>query len=371
MQSFKIAIADNEIDDLKARLTAARFAPTLPDAGWEYGMDEAFLRRFTAYWQKEFDWRAAEKKLNEFNQFTTEIHGERVHFVHARGRGETNVPLLLTNGWPANFVELLPLVPLLTEPRDGTAFDIIIPSLPGYGFSGQPTQRGMNLSRVAPLWAELMSLLGYDKFLVSGSDLGAGVEMALVRNFPERLLGAHYVNVFSGFPRPEDPTPEETEYFQQIDWWNFAEGAYAMVHGTKPATLAAALNDSPVGLAAWILEKYHAWTDNDGNPESAVPLETLATIVSVYWFTRTIGSSMRLYKEAFADEELTQKAAEHDVPHAILLPPKDYPAPRAWAERHLRHIVRWTEMEKGGHFPALEVPEAMAEDIREFHAQIG
>jgi pimeloyl-ACP methyl ester carboxylesterase len=250
------------------------------------------------------------------------------------------------------------------------AFDVVIPSLPGYGFSGQPTRPGMNLSAVAPLWAELMTRLGYDKFLMSGSDLGGGTEMALVRDFPQRLIGAHYVNVFSGFPRPEDPTPEEQAYFAKVDYWTFAESAYAMIQGTKPATLAVGLNDSPAGLAAWILEKYRSWSDDGGDIANAFELEDLATILSVYWFTQTIGSSVRLYKEAFADSELTKLPARHDVPHAVLLPPADNPAPRAWGERNLHNIVRWTELSEGGHFPALEVPEAMAHDIRAFHGQI-
>lgn len=367
---FTIAVADAEIVDLKARLAATRFPKTLDGAGWDYGIDDTFLRQFVDFWGTQYDWRAAEARLNAFPQFTEVVDGELVHFVHVRGRGTTNVPLLLTNGWPSNFVELLPLVPLLTEPVDGIAFDIVIPSLPGYGFSGQPTKPGMDLTRVAPLWAELMTRLNYPKFLVSGSDMGAGAEMALVRDFPDRLIGAHYVNVYFGFPPPDEPTPEEQAYMDQLNYWNFAEGAYAMIQGTKPATLAVGLNDSPAGLAGWILEKYRTWSDNGGDIRNAFDFEDLATILSVYWFTQTIGSSVRLYKEAFADSELPKKAPRHAVPHAILLPPADYPAPRAWGERNLWNIVRWTELPNGGHFPALEVPEAMAHDIRAFHGQI-
>lgn len=370
MTPFTIAIADQDIADLKSRLERTRFPQVLEGVGWDYGMEDTFLRRLVAHWGQTYDWRAAERRLNGFAQFTEVIAGETVHFVHVNGQGGQRVPLLLTNGWPANFVELLPLVPLLTEEKDGVSFDIVIPSLPGYGFSSQPKKPGMNLSAVAPLWAELMSRLGYDKFLVSGSDLGAGVEMALVREFPDRLIGAHYINVYSGFPRPENPTPEEEAYFQKSDRWGFAEGAYAMVHGTKPATLAVGLNDSPAGLAAWIIEKYRTWSDNGGDILNAFELDDLCTILSVYWFTGTIGSSVRLYKEGFADQELTKKALPHEVPHAILLPPSDYPAPRAWGERNLRNIVRWTELTQGGHFPALEIPDEMAHDIRAFHSQI-
>lgn len=370
MKPFTIAIPDPELTDLKARLAAARLPKTLPDAGWDYGMDAKVLADFLHYWGQEFDWRAAEYRLNAFPQYTAKIAGETVHFVHVRGKGRTNVPLVLTNGWPSNFAELLPLVPFLIEPVDGIAFDIVIPSLPGYGFSDQPSRRGMNLTAIAPVWAELMTQLQYDKFLVSGSDMGAGVEMALVRDFPHRLLGAHYVNVYFGFPQPENPTPEEQAYLKRMNGWSFAEGAYAMLQGTKPASLAVGLNDSPAGLAAWILEKFHGWSDNGGVLANAFELEDLATILSIYWFTQTIGSSVRLYKEAFADAALAQKAPPHDVPHAVLLPPADFPAPRAWGERHLRNIVRWTELPHGGHFPALEASEAMAHDIRAFHGQI-
>lgn len=366
---FKIAIPEAAITDLRERLAMTRFPDALEGVGWDYGTSDAFLREFTTYWRDAFDWRAAEARLNRHAQFTAEIDGETVHFVHVKGKGECSVPLLLTNGWPSNFVELLPLVPLLTEPVDGVSFDIVIPSLQGYGFSSKPRKPGMNLTAMAPLWAELMTRLGYEKFLVSGSDLGAGVEMALVRDYPERLLGAHYVNVYYGFPHPEEPTPEEAAYFRAIDYWGYAEGAYAMIQGTKPATLAVGLNDSPAGLAAWIVEKFHKWGDTNRDVTSAFSLEDLGTILSVYWFTETIGSSVRLYKEAFADTELT-KRTEHDVPHAVMLPPADMPAPRAWGERNLRNLVRWTELDKGGHFPALEIPQTMADDIRAFYRTI-
>ena len=370
MQPFTIAVPDADIADLKTRLAATRLPETLAGTGWDYGIEDGFLRDFLAYWADGFDWRAAEARLNAFAQFTDVIDGQTVHFVHVRGRGQTNIPLLLANGWPSNFVELLPLVPLLTEPVDGVAFDLVIPSLPGYGFSSQPAAPGMNLSRVAPLWAELMTRLGYAKFLLSGSDMGAGAVMALVRDFPARLIGAHYVNVYAGFPRPDDPTPEEQAYFGRCDYWAYAEGAYAMLQGTKPATLAVGLNDSPAGLAAWILEKFNGWSDNGGDIRNAFSFEDLATILSVYWFTKTIGSSLRLYKEAFADPDLPTKPPRHGVPHAVVTLPADNPAPRAWGERNLWNIVRWTELTQGGHFPALEVPEAMAHDIRAFYGQI-
>lgn len=367
---YTIAISETDIADLKQRLARTRFPQALPGVGWDYGTEDRFLRDFVAHWGDRYDWRAAEARLNSFPHFTEEVAGETIHFIHARGQGDSSIPILLTNGWPANFVELLALVPLLTEAVDGVAFDVVIPSLPGYGFSSQPQRPGMNLSAIAPLWAELMTRLNYPRFLVSGSDLGTGVEMSLVRQFPERLIGAHYVNVFFGYPPPADPTPEEQDYLGRIAQWQAAEGAYVMIQGTKPATLAVGLNDSPAGLASWILEKYRSYSDCDGVVSNAFDLDDLCTILSVYWFTQTIGSSVRLYREAFADQDLACKGARHTVPHAVLLPPHDHPAPRSWGERNLWNIVRWTELSAGGHFPALEVPEAMAHDIRAFYSQI-
>lgn len=371
MTPFTIAIADAEIADLKSRLRHARFPDEVEDAGWDYGTSLSFLRRFVAYWAEEFDWRAAEARLNRFSQFTTDVDGETVHFVNARGKGSGPVPLLLANGWPSNFVELLPLVDRLTAETDGVSFDVIIPSLPGYGFSGRPRHKGMNLTRTGHLWAGLMQQLGYPRYLASGSDLGGGAVLALVRHYPERLFGAHYCNVFSGYPRPEQLTPEEIEYFKKVDYTGFTEGAYALVHGTKPTSLAVGLNDSPAGLASWILEKFHRWGDTGGDVESVFPFETLATLLSVYWFTQTIGSSVRLYKEAFADQEIMSPMPRHDVPQGVLVPADaDLPAPRAWGERNLQNLIHWNEARQGGHFPALEVPDVLAGDIRAFHREI-
>ena len=371
MTPFKIDIAQTEIDDLKARLAQTRFPDEVADAGWEYGISIPFLRKLVDHWGARFDWRVAEARLNAFPQFTTEIDGETVHFVHVRGAGANPTPLLLANGWPSNFVELLPLVPLLTGEVDGTSFDVVIPSLPGYGFSGRPKQKGMNLTKTAQLWAALMTELGYEKFLVSGSDLGSGVELGLVRNHPERLLGAHWVNVYSEYPRPDEPTPEEQEYFRKVDYAGFAERGYAMVQGTKPTSLAVGLNDSPAGLAAWIVEKFHRWGDTGGDVESVFSLDTLSTLLSVYWFTQTIGSSVRLYKEAFADQEFAAPMPGHKVPQGVLVPAEcDLPAPRAWGERHLQNLVHWNDARQGGHFPALEVPEVLASDIRAFRRDI-
>ena len=369
MQPFTIAIDDAALADLRARLAATRF-PDAVAGGWDYGTDPDYLRGLVAHWGGAFDWRTAERRLNSAPQFTDEIDGERVHFIHARGTGGRRVPILLANGWPSNFVELLPLIPLLTAERDGVSFDVVIPSLQGFGFSGRPTAPGMNLSRMSGLWAELMTRLGYERFLTSGSDLGAGVVLALIRNCPDRMIGAHHCNVWSQYPRPENPTPEETAYFQRVDAWTFAEGAYAMLQGTKPQTLAVGLNDSPAGMAAWIIEKFHGWSDLPaGDLDSVYDRDTLCTLLSVYWFTGTIGSSVRLYREVFSDFAMMAPMPDHAVPQGVLAPTSaDLPAPRAWGERHLQNLVHWREAPRGGHFPALEVPDILADDIRAFHA---
>ncbi|HEV7718835.1 MAG TPA: epoxide hydrolase, partial [Arsenicitalea sp.] len=212
MQAFSIDVPDEQLRDLHARLAQTRFPDGVESAGWDYGTDLGFLRKLVAYWGEDFDWRAAEQALNGYPQFSTDIDGVRLHFVHARAQGGTATPLLLLNGWPSNFVELLPLVSRLTQPENGQAFDMIIPSLVGFGFSPHPRSKGMNLTQIAHLFAKLMTELGYDRFLVSGSDLGAGVELSLVRNYPERVIGAHYCNVYSRYPRPENPTEAEKAY---------------------------------------------------------------------------------------------------------------------------------------------------------------
>jgi len=372
MTPFKIEIPQTRIDDLKSRLAKTRFPDEVEDAGWDYGTNLAFLRTLIDYWQNHFDWKAEEVRLNRFDQFTTTIDGERVHFVHMKGNGAAAVPILLANGWPSNFVELLPLVPALTTFVAGLSFDVVIPSLPGYGFSSRPARRGMNLTRTAGLWAALMTELGYGRFLFSGSDMGAGVGLALVRHHPDRLIGAHWCNVYSQFARPADPTPEEQDYFRKVDYWMYAEGAYAMQQGTKPTTLAVGLNDSPAGLASWIVEKFRSWSDCGGDLQSAFGFDALCSILCVYWFTETIGSSVRLYKEAFADQEFRTPQPPHKVRQAVMVPADcDLPAPRAWGERHLQNIVQWTRLTRGGHFPALEATAEMAADIRTFAHTLG
>ncbi|MDC0674565.1 epoxide hydrolase family protein [Nannocystis radixulma] len=364
VQPFTVAVPEAALTDLRRRLAQTRFTDALADAGPDWGIEPAALRALVAHWQR-FDWRAAEAAINAFPAFRAQIGGTGVHFVHVRGRAPRRLPIVLTNGWPSCFTELLRLVPLLTEPVDGVAFDVVIPSLPGYGFSDRPSRSGMNITRIAALWAELMAGLGYPRFFAHGSDMGAGVVERLRADHAERVLGIHMVNVFWGYPRPPAPTPAEAAYLERGPQWQQREGAYAAIHATRPHTISAGLNDSPAGLAAWIGEKFAAWSER---PPS---LDALCTILTIYWVTETIASSQRLYREAFADAGAMAPPPRRGPPVAVAIFPGDIlPAPRAWGERWFE-LARWTEMPRGGHFPGLEAPDLLAADIRAFAAGLG
>ncbi|SEE31952.1 Pimeloyl-ACP methyl ester carboxylesterase [Rhizobiales bacterium GAS191] len=362
---FTIDIPDVVLDDLRSRLDRTRFADALEGTGWDWGMNAAALQILVRHW-RDFDWRAAEAAINEVPAFQARIDGVGLHVVHVRGEGKRRLPIILTNGWPSCYTELLPLIPLLTREREGLSFDVVIPSLPGYGFSKKPTAPGMNITRIADLWAKLMTILGYERFLAHGSDMGAGVVERLRANHAERMIGVHMVNVFSGYPQPDDPSAEERAFLESVPQWRMSEGAYAMLHATKPQTIAAALMDSPAGLAAWIGEKFAGWSDGD-----TISLDALCTVLTIYWATGTIASSQRLYREAFADAGAMSPPPKSGPPLGVVIFPRDIlPAPRAWGERWFE-TAQWTVMPRGGHFPGFEVPHLLAADIRAFVGKIG
>jgi len=360
-----IAIPDGILADLHRRLDATRTIDTLEGASWDYGMDPDALQALLVHW-RTFDWRKAEARINGFAAFEMEVDGAKLHFVHVKGEGKRPIPIILTNGWPSCFTELLPLIPLLTRDSDGLCFDVVIPSLPGYGFSARPKTPGTNITRIAKLWCGLMSALGYDRFLAHGSDMGAGVVERLRANHAGHVMGIHMVNVFSGYPAPKDIGAEEQAFLAEAAPWRMQEGAYAMLHATKPHTIAAGLNDSPAGLAAWIGEKFHAWS----GPEK-VSLDDICTVLTIYWATQTIASSQHLYREAFADAGAMSPPPRSGVPVGVAIFPEDIlPAPRAWGERWL-DLTQWTTMPRGGHFPGFEEPSLLAADIRDFARRIG
>lgn len=365
-KSFHVRIENDVLRELNHRLDATRALPAISGVGWERGTPPDVLAEWLERW-RGFDWRAAEERLNRYPQFTGEAGGTILHFVHARAEATDAAPLLLMNGWPSTFAELLPLVDRLTRPGDGKrTFHVVIPSLPGYGFSPAPAEPGWGPTKMAAAMAELMSALGYERFGVHGSDMGAAVMLALEQTVPDRLIGAHSVNVYWAYPRPDDITEEEKAWLQKGQEWAQAEGAYAMIQSTKAHTLAASLSDSPAGLAAWVLEKWQGWTD--GGLGAYDPDEVLA-MLTIFWATNSLASSIQMYAETRADPIMTQ-LKKTAVPTGVLIMPKDLlPAPRVWGDRWIE-VVRWTEAEHGGHFPAIETPDLLAGEIRATFAAI-
>ncbi len=380
IEPFSIHVADQVLADLRARIRNTRWPDPAPGVAWEQGTDLAYLRQVLAYWADEFDWRAQERKLNTFEHFRVELDGVRMHFVHQRARHGHGIPLLLTNGWPSTFVELLPLVPLLTDPRthgtDGPAFDVVIPSLPGYGFSERPTRTGVNYRYVAGLWHRLMRGLGYQRYAAHGGDFGAGVVTFMALDDPEPMLGVHLSNLeippYTG-PGSRPLSQAERTYLERNQAWWQAEGGYKAIQSTKPQTLGYGLNDSPAGLAAWILEKWRSWADSGGDPDGRFSRELLLTTLMIYWATQTITPSMRDYFDNRWHGVALGPSDFVDVPTAIAVfanqfVPEGEP-PREWAER-LYSVRRWTPMQRGGHFAPAEEPEPLARDIAAFFATL-
>lgn len=367
--AFRVDISQDVLADLQNRLRQSRIGSVLTKPSATLGVSTERLSEIVQHWIS-FDWRKAETAINAVPAFKAEIDGVDVHFLHMRGQGRSSVPIILTNGWPSCFLELMPLIPLLTQDIDGLSFDVVVPSLPGYGFSGLPEGPGLNITRIAALWAALMKQLGYTRFLAHGSDMGAGVVERLRANHAAQVLGIHMVNVNWFYPRPHDITAEEEAYLQAAHRWQAQEGAYAMLHASKPQTLAAALLDSPAGLAAWIAEKLDAWSDRT-EPGGALSLDVICTLLTIYWATGTIGPSMYLYREAFADAGVMLPPPKQGAPVAVAVFPADIlPAPRSWGERWYE-VTRWTEMPRGGHFPGFEQPELLASDLRAFVKDLG
>ena len=376
IQPFEIHIDPSQVDDLQRRLQATRWPATLDRESWSDGASLAFVERLLHHWLTRFDWRAQERRLNTLPHFTAKIDGLSIHFVHQRGTGPDPLPLILTHGWPGSFIEMERIIPLLTDPAahggdPADAFDVVVPSLPGYGFSEAPREAGLNTHGIAGLWLQLMRALGYSRFGAQGGDIGAGVSTWLAQRFPENIVGIH-LNYIPGSYRPprgeSSPpvTPQEQAYLDTVAAWIDAEGAYAHLQGTKPQTLAYALSDSPVGLAAWMGEKIHAWCDDRGDFERVIPLDTVLTDVCLYWFSGNVTSAFRLYKENRARPIQLQPGERITPPLGVAVFPRELPMPpRSWVERGY-NVIRWTDMPRGGHFAAMEQPELLAAELREF-----
>src|SRR5262245_14894436 len=370
---FRIDVPQADLDDLHRRLDATRFPDEIPGFGWRRGVPLDYVNKLVGYWRHTFDWRAQEARLNELPQFTTEIDGQRVHFMHVRSPEPDAVPLLLAHGWPGSIVEFRDIIGPLTDPKAhgaaaAPAFHVVAPSIPGFGFSGPTSEAGWGTDRVARAWLTLMDRLGYERFAAQGGDTGAIVSPKLGRLAPDRLIGIH---LNGGFVLPSgDPaelaglTESEQARLARLQTY---DSSYAMLQGTKPQTIAYALTDSPVGQLAWIVEKFQEWTDPErALPADAVDLDQMLTNVSVYWFTATAGSAARIYAEDFA--AWGAPVEKSSVPTGIAVFPTDSSL-RPLIERE-NTVTHWSEFDRGGHFAAMETPDLLVQDVRTFFAAL-
>jgi pimeloyl-ACP methyl ester carboxylesterase len=370
---FKIDISQDILDDLFIRLEATRWPDDIPGANWDYGTNLAFMKELVQYWIDKYDWRKSEAEMNRCANFKAEIDGTNIHFIHERGQGPNPMPLILTHGWPDSFWRYNKVIPMLTDPKrfggdPEDSFDVVVPSLPGFGFSGQ---KSLNADQVASLWGKLMEGLGYKHFVAAAGDLGTDVTKSLAVQSPTALTAMHLTDV--GYPTGKEDvktmSQAEQKYLAFVQQWMFTEGGYVMVQSTKPQSLAFGFCDSPVALAAWIVEKFRTFSDCHGDVETRFTKDELVTNIMIYWLTNTGGSSERMYFENFraknapggmkADQKSTVPAA-----YAVF-PGGSSPQPREWAERRV-NLKRYTVMPKGGHFAAMEEPELLVKDMREF-----
>ena len=374
-EPFTLSVPEAAIADLRARLAAARFPDQAPGAPWAYGTDVAWLKELVAYWHNAFDWRGAEARLNAFPQFTVPVSGIDVHFLHVRGQSPDPLPLLLLHGWPGSVFEFLQLIPRLTDPArfGGDAADavtVVAPSLPGYGLSFKPGQKRFSAQKMADCLATLMTdVLGYDRYALQGGDWGSFVSSRMAVEYSHRVIGLH----LNMMPLPRDPsaigdaTPEQRVWREELEEFLKEETGYQWIQGTRPQTLAYGLTDSPAGLAAWIGEKFRAWSDCGGDVFSAISKDDLLANISLYWFTGAIGSSFWPYYARLHGPWPIPSGRTIDVPTAYAAFPKEIlRPPRSVAARHYSDIRQWTVMERGGHFAAMEQPEALARDVLGF-----
>jgi microsomal epoxide hydrolase len=370
---FTLGVADDAIADLRERLARARLPDQAPDAPWTYGTDVDYLRALLAYWRDGFDWHAQEARLNAFPQFRVSLHDIDLHFLHVPGEGRAPMPLLLSHGWPGSVFEFLDLIPRLTRPSrfggdPSDAFTVVAPSLPGYGLSFRAGQKRFGIEAIADCLADLMTeALGYRRFAAQGGDWGAFVSSQLGAVHADKLFGIH-INLLA-VPRDasmlENPTDEERRYLGELAEFLKEETGYQWIQGTRPQTLAYGLTDSPAGLAAWIVEKFRAWTDNDGTPDSAVDRDRMLANISLYWFTGCIGASFHPYFARLHGPWPIQGPI--DVPTGYCQFPKEIlRPPRSVAERVYKNIRHWSVKPRGGHFAALEQTETLAQEIQAF-----
>lgn len=379
-EKFTIAVPQQELADLDRRLKNTRWPDEQRGSDWDFGTNLTYLKGLCDYWQRDYNWRTQETTLNKLAQFKTNIDGIGIHFIHERGKGPDPLPLILTHGWPDSFLRFQKIIPMLTDPAAYGAdpmdsFDVVVPSIPGFAFSDRPENSG-EIFRVHSLWADLMTeILGYTRFGAHGGDWGSIITEHLARSHSDLLVGVHLTEVFftHSFQKPDDLSAAEREYLAAIQQFQMAQGAYNMIQSTRPQTLAAGLHDSPTALAAWFIEKFQAWNDGAGDLEKSFTKDELLTNIMLYWVTGTINSSFLPYYDlmnagafTWIGEKVKEWTGSSKVPTAFALFPKDnsHP-PLEWAERFF-NVQRWTKMERGAHFTAMEEPELLARDIRAF-----
>jgi microsomal epoxide hydrolase len=367
-RAFRLQVPEEALSDLRERLARTRWPDEPPLEPWSTGASLAYLKELCAYWRERFDWRAWEARLNAFPQFKADVQGIGLHFIHARSPNPGAMPLLLSHGWPGSVFEFHELIPRLTP-----HFHVVAPSLPGYGLSFASGQRRFGVEDIAACFAELMSRLGYERFGAQGGDWGGFISTVLGHRYRSRVIGIH-LNLLAVRRDPKmvaDPTPEEKVFLRELAHWLKEDTGYQAIQGTRPQTLAFGLTDSPAGLAAWIAEKFRAWSDCGGTIENAIARDVLLANVSLYWFTGAIGSSFWPYYARLHGPWPVPEGQTVDVPTAYAAFPKEIVRPpRSVAERMYTDIRRWTVMPRGGHFAALEQPALLAADVREFFASL-
>jgi epoxide hydrolase len=372
IERFEIRVDDSVLEDLRNRLARTRFPDQIAGTGWEYGIPIDYLREVVEYWRDRYDWRAEEARLNELPHFRTTIDGQSVHFVHARSTRGDAFPLLLIHGWPGSIVEFLDVIPRLVAPeahegRAGEAFHVVAPSLPGYGFSEPTRTCGWDVRRIARAFVELMRRLGYARYGAQGGDWGAQVATRIGAFDPQHCVAVHLNMPIAGRPNEPGPlTDEDKADLAAIAAFQDEESGYALEQATKPQTLGVALNDSPAGLLAWIVEKFRSWSDCDGHPENRYTRDRLLTNVMLYWVTQTIASSARLYWEHKHGGGSAQSPEPVRVPTGVARYPREVLRfPRSWVERQY-NLTQWAVMPRGGHFAAMEEPALFVENLRSF-----
>jgi pimeloyl-ACP methyl ester carboxylesterase len=387
IEPFRLDVSDAVLDDLRVRLMCTRWVEDFANAGWQYGTNTAYLQELAAYWVDIFDWRLQERAINAYPQFRTEIDGVPIHFIHVRGNTRDSEkpakPLILSHGWPWTFWEYRKVISPLSDPGahggdPADAFDVVVPSLPGYGFSTPLRQTGIHFWRTSGLWVKLMDRLGYQRFAAHGADWGALVTADLGHRYPERLMGIHVpmtlpLDLFTGgLPAAEDYDACEAPMAARLQNFFAGESAYSALQCTKPQTIAAALNDSPVGLASWIIEKLRSWSDCHGDVETRFSKDDMLTTVMIYWISKSYGTSARYYYEAAHDPwtPVHNRMPVVEAPVGVsVLPEEICSAPRRWLERYY-NLKQLRHHPSGGHYAAWEEPEAIVSDLRDFFRRL-